>query len=641
MTVRLEPGDCIEVMRRLAAEGVRVDAIVCDPPYGLEFMGKGWDGSDGFRRSLNAADAGRDNAFGRTSKRAPEYRAGNLFQAWCEEWAAAAFDLLPPGGHLVAFGGTRTYHRMACAIEDAGFEIRDSLSYLYDSGLSGPLLWAYGSGFPKSHNIGKKLDAAKERCSCEPHLRDLRRDVDSEEPLSGRSEQDMLSGMQVSGDIAGLGRDGSEAAHDLLDVRQGDQRSAAIESSARGKGLLQPHLLGQDAGRSLEGDQPKGVGRHNAEDALAGREPGAEERRVEGRGDVPEAARELRVGAVREMPAGPDLDGADGRLCDGASARDGEDGRSTASPRRMRASRGSQAAEQHAEQSGALAGQPQSQDGGAWPHCGRCGKPVVPDGLGTALKPAFEPICLARKPLIGTVAANVLQHGTGALNIDCCRVEPTGESRDRDGEASQDRRYTDAGGTNFAAKPGVRGGDPSGRWPANLLHDGSDEVMEAFAASGERTSGSNNVRGKDGVFSAGDTVHGGLGKAGDAQVSYGDTGSAARFFFSAKAGADDRWGSKHPTVKPVDLMRWLVRLVTPPGGTVLDPFAGSGTTGVACLAEGFNGILIEKEAEYQADILARLDHYAGRGGHSMAVKGRKGDTGKARGTDTPLFKGLI
>jgi site-specific DNA-methyltransferase (adenine-specific) len=144
-----------------------------------------------------------------------------------------------------------------------------------------------------------------------------------------------------------------------------------------------------------------------------------------------------------------------------------------------------------------------------------------------------------------------------------------------------------------------------GRWPANVCHDGSDEVVKAFPDGG----GGFGVRGGDRQSEYG------FGAGG--VVGFGDSGSAARFFYSSKADADDRLGSKHPTVKPVDLMRWLVRLITPPGGTCLDPFAGSGTTGMACMAEGIDCILIEREAEYVADIKARIAH--------------------VRGDDTPLF----
>ena len=222
-------------------------------------------------------------------------------------------------------------------------------------------------------------------------------------------------------------------------------------------------------------------------------------------------------------------------------------------------------------------------------------------GWGTALKPAVEPIILARKPLIGTVAANVLAHGTGALNIDGCRV-PSEGGKHREGKPSQDRRYTSAGATNIAALPGPRGGDPAGRWPANLIHDGSDEVLAAFPAApgqqGKASSNPDSPRTK--------SIYGELGRADDPMVPRGDTGSAARFFYSAKASKADRAGSKHPTVKPLALMRYLCRLVTPPGGTVLDPFAGSGTTLQAAVDEGFAAFGIEREDEYVTDIRKRM-----------------------------------
>lgn len=220
------------------------------------------------------------------------------------------------------------------------------------------------------------------------------------------------------------------------------------------------------------------------------------------------------------------------------------------------------------------------------------------EGWGTALKPAHENWWLFRKPLAEpTVAANVLRHGTGALNIDGCRVEGGGNKTfDRDaGERSRENYRT--GTTVGASRPA------GARWPANLCHDGSPEVLEAFAAFGESKSRAgwrnNTNQGHEGWS-------GGTIRQGPLFSGHADSGSAARFFYSAKASRQDRAGSKHPTVKPVSLMRWLVRLVTPPGGTVLDPFAGSGTTGQAAREEGFNAILIEREAEYVADIQRRL-----------------------------------
>lgn len=142
--ITLFAGDCLDVMASRPSNSV--DSIVTDPPYGLEFMGREWDGADGFRRSLNAADAGRESVFGRTSRTSPEYKTGPVFQQFMHAMACEALRVLKPGGHLVAFAGTRTYHRLACAVEDAGFEVRDMLS------------WLYGSGFPKSLDVAKALD---------------------------------------------------------------------------------------------------------------------------------------------------------------------------------------------------------------------------------------------------------------------------------------------------------------------------------------------------------------------------------------------------------------------------------------------------------------------------------------------------
>jgi site-specific DNA-methyltransferase (adenine-specific) len=218
----------------------------------------------------------------------------------------------------------------------------------------------------------------------------------------------------------------------------------------------------------------------------------------------------------------------------------------------------------------------------------------IGDGWGTALKPAFEPIVLARKPLSeNTIAANVLKWGTGALNIDACRIEselPEGRKRHGGGIVGAGSSYE---------LPDSHGEMPSGRWPANVCYDGSDEVVAMFPYSTSRVA---TITSKPGA------VYGNGAGLPSYTGTYGanDSGSAARFFYSAKANAKDRAGSKHPTVKPVSLMRWLVRMICPPGGVVLDPFAGSGTTGQACVEEGFAALLCEREAEYQRDIERRM-----------------------------------
>jgi len=355
-------GDCVSQMSQMSPDSV--DSIVTDPPYELGFMGQSWDSS------------------------------GVAFRP--ETWAAA-LRVLKPGGHMFAFGGTRTYHRMVCAIEDAGFEIRDQFA------------WVYGTGFPKSHDVAKAVHAHQTVGGSSPRKR-----------------------------------------------RQAE--------------MGQDYTPGESFGRGFDLERIYGKAR------------------------------------AGHRPMHPD------DLC--AEAR-------------------------------------------KW------------QGWGTAAKPAWEPICLARKPLAKgmTVAAGVLAHGTGALNINGCRVATT-ENLNDGGYSGGAKRAEDA--TSYAT--GVTAGafvQPTGRWPANLVHDGSDEVLAGFPGA--------------------------------------DSGSAARFFYCAKAGKGDRAGSKHPTVKPVSLMRWLVRMITPPGGVVLDPFAGSGTTGQAAMEEGFRAVLIEREAEYVADIRRRFE----------------------------------
>jgi site-specific DNA-methyltransferase (adenine-specific) len=217
------------------------------------------------------------------------------------------------------------------------------------------------------------------------------------------------------------------------------------------------------------------------------------------------------------------------------------------------------------------------------------------DGQGTALKPAHEPICLARKPLIGSVASNVLAHGTGALNIDGCRIE---------GVKPQVTQGINSNPSSFNVTSERRtSGDPhEGRWPANLCHDGSDEVLAGFPDA-------------DGAVSNGKRVGNGYGEgfgAMEQAPSYADSGSAARFFYCAKTTTEERGeGNNHPTVKPQALMRWLVRLVTPPGGTVLDPFMGSGSTGLAADAEQFDFIGCEMSSEYAAIAEKRIRDAAG------------------------------
>lgn len=367
--MKLINSDCILAMKEMLDNSV--DSIVTDPPYELGFMGKSWD-STGIANSV---------------------------EMWSE-----ALRVLKPGGHLIAFSGSRTYHRMAVAIEDAGFEIRDQI------------MWVYGSGFPKSLNIGKQLD-----------------------------------------------------------------------------------------------------------------------------------------------------------------------------------------------------------DWAGW---------------GTALKPAHEPMVLARKPIVGTVVNNVLTYGVGGLNIDGSRVG-TEDTRAPASKTALGMMNDD----NWQAQE-VMAGSANGRYPANFIHDGSDEVVNSFPET--KATGSGKVSG----FRKGGDSENSVGISGvkSAADGFSDSGSAARFFYCAKTSKTDRnegldeferkakvfngqsdkpagnakgsvedkfstqpSANNHPTVKPTELMRYLVRLVTPPHGIVLDPFMGSGSTGKACAYEGFDFIGIEQSAEYVEIARARIE----------------------------------
>lgn len=262
---------------------------------------------------------------------------------------------------------------------------------------------------------------------------------------------------------------------------------------------------------------------------------------------------------------------------------------------------------------------------------------------GQALKPAIEPIYMGQKPFSeANGTANILLHGTGALNIDGCRVDgtpaPWGNMTEgnggyrlhnRESTARKNRAEMGYHGGNLAAEYAT--GSDKGRWPANLIHDGSDEVLAAFPEAGGQQF---TVR-PDHAPKVGTAVYGDYG-ARPLTEPRDDGGSASRFFYTAKADSEDRLGSKHPTVKPLDLMQYLCRLVTPPGGTVLDPFAGTGTTGEAAWREGFRAILIEREAEYQADIARRMDLVLKPTKRSAVAKSKN----KLMGAEgTPLFGG--
>ena len=434
--VTLHHGDCLTVLRELPESSV--DSVVTDPPYDLTAGKKGGTGA----ASVNLNSPAGRSRIGTGGFMGKDWDATGI--AFDPATWAECLRVLKPGGYLLAFGGSRTWHRLAAAVEDSGFEIRDSIA------------WLYGSGFPKSLDVAKAITGAQ------------------------------------------LGHGSNSGA-----IRRATMGADYVESGRQGN-------------RDGAGRRDTGLNDH-----------------------------ELKL----------------------------------------------------------------STDGQAW------------QGWGTALKPAFEPIVVGRKPLVGTVAANVLEHGTGALNIDACRTATT--DRLGGGQTSGAVKFTHEGWNRpwmddpehvarvaEASKSAVAKAETLGRWPTNVVLDGSqaaalDEqtgVLKSGAYSGKRNS--SKFGHLYGEFTG--------TESSETPREASDRG-ASRFFptfrYEAKAPGTERPnvdGVQHPTVKPLDLMRWLVRLVTPPGGLVLDPFAGSGTTAEACVHEHMRCITIEREADYLPLIVARL-----------------------------------
>jgi hypothetical protein len=591
VTVQILAGDCRDVLRTLP--DASIDSIVTDPPYGLTsarpagrspatagavmrgFMGLQWDGS------VPGVDV------------------------WIE-----CLRVLKPGGYVLAFAGTRTQHRMAVNVEDGGFEIRDMIA------------WVYGSGFPKSMDVSKAIDKAAgvERVKV----------LVPTKPGNTRGER----GISYAGESFSGFTDISEPATDA--ARQwkgwGTALKPALETvtfaskpytDEQVRDIIQSNLFRLEArlwllssanaaGKSSTSNQSEygaacAIAQWNADEITSTRADLCGQMGT----SLFALATTTSLNIVSSWRRTLDESWSDG------STSTIETKSSTTIDWRTLKFSVSQITPASIIKACSLPGGFSANASTAESHFNASllllqsiltlsvTEPVISlaqhEHQGAGVTPNLDPIVMARKPLSWTVAANVLAHGTGALNIDGCRVV-TNENLNGGAYAEVGGRSVSGSlhagsGMNVAGKTvGKEFVQPAGRWPANLIHDGSDEVLAAFpqapgqsgAVTGDEPSAKTNA------------VYGQF-NGRPATVPRGDTGSAARFFYAAKASRSERGtGNNHPTVKPLALMRYLVRLVTPPGGTVLDPFAGSGTTLLAADLEGFSAIGIEMNPEYVA-----------------------------------------
>jgi DNA modification methylase len=492
-------GDCLEWLRTLP--DCSVDSCVTDPPYGL---GREPDPREVLAAWLSGA----------------EYQPGGrgfMGKSWDSfvpspvVWAEV-FRVLKPGGHLLAFAGSRTYDWIALGVRLAGFEIRDQL------------MWIYGSGFPKSHDVSKAIDRARDKGEDVARALIVTRWINGAIAASGLRHADILRAFGFNEGSGQIGHWSARSAASQPAAPTVEQFTSLIE-------LLGSPLVPAPVARALlEANDVKG-------------QPGAAwyDREIIGQ-------RKTGIGTGR-----------------GSVVVMGDGDRNITAPATGAAQR--------------------------W------------QGWGTALKPAHEPIVMARKPLIGTVADNVQAHGTGAINVDGCRV----------GEGAE------------------------GRWPANVMHDGSAEVVAGFPFSKSRGG-----QAWLGAFRGGDVYGKGRDVRERRDGGKGDQGSAARFFYSPKASRAEREAgldalgdyrgttddgrqtaadnayqrgatqrrNVHPTVKPQNLIGYLQRLVTPPHGLTIDPYMGSGTAAIAAEREGFRFAGCERETPYAVIAWHRWQHAA-------------------------------
>lgn len=722
--VTLIHGDCLDVLAELP--DASVDAVVTDPPYGLEFMGNEWDApwadSDvnadaGFRGGGLNQTKGLPSFTGSTNPkcltckgtrrgrrdgtakvavclcpdggRFPNTRAVEMraFQDWCAAWVAECLRVLKPGGHILAFGGSRTWHRLACAVEDAGFEIRDSIAWLYgcltaDADVLTDRGWVNGLDVQEGdlvaqwdHATGRVELASVEQTFRAPWDGPMRvlRSSDTDQVLTPNHrvyhqtyEREQVAGARTgswsgwtvaeAGDLStwqavrlpvagthdgpGIGGEDyaallgwvwTEGGFDqsgtgvriyqssvnpekcdeiaaLLDrmgpykrydyartyTRRNGQThrytattwfftgdlASRVRADLPGKrptydllwrmtadekrAMLRAAMLGDGSGWG--GTSPQFYQKHeddlvwlqtllalidqSGKVTMRGDRPGGQ-LSLRQRGTTDLQARHLRNSTERytgevwcvKVPSGAFVARRNGRVFITGNS---------GFPKSLNVAK-------------AIERSYPCEDSGMW------------DGWGTALKTSFEPIVVARKPLAGTVASTVLAHGTGALNIDACRTATSEADHECD--------------------------SAHGRWPTNVILDDT-----TAADLDEQTGVSRSRVGKPRAGAAGD----GWGMTATG-TEYDDEGGASRFFpvmhYAAKAPTAERPevdGVQHPTVKPLALMQWLVRLVARPGALVLEPFAGSGTTLEACIAEGMRCVGIEREAKYLPLIQQRL-----------------------------------
>ena len=630
--VTLYHGDCLDVLAGLPDESV--DAVITDPPYDMTVNKKGGTGE----ASPNVnSPAGRSRISTGGGFMGKEWDATGI--AFRPDVWREVLRVLKPGGHLLAFGAPRTYHRMAVAIEDAGFEVRDSL------------MWLFGSGFPKSHDIGKAIDRA---AGAEREVVGTRTDV-------ATRIYDMGEGERLSPVI-------DITAPATPEAQAWDGWGTALKPAhepvlwARKPFSVVPlggeihrihHLIGallwlslSPAKRAEQSSASSPHGQHGAwcvsARALAATTTSPDESGTTDTFSSPEAGstfwsivsswsailgalsrptststtsmRSSTTTALRTLNSllapltSPDTmppcecltHGDESHVPSAASSSTGAwakwiDTLSASAPATAIAQIAPVVASLLADTAAQLSGDPVAEP---------TARPAATTGADVRVSPEAEPIILARKPLTGTVASNVLTWGVGGLNVDGCRIglHPDEDAPTGSGAASAASIYSQV---STSSGNGGNVTPTKGRWPANVILD------DTAAALLDQQSGFSTSPPTDSVITikANDSI--GTFKTKDRTMGngHGDSGGASRFFYTPKADRHERPrvdGVSHPTVKPVDLMAYLVRLVTPRGGIVLDPFAGTGTTAEAATAEGCQTILIEREADYLPLIVQRL-----------------------------------